>query len=397
MRPSVRLLLIFGAVALLALPAAAQYPCSFAWNSLKATNGSTYNYTTPNVAQPYQGPCMAFAIVAAMESMYELEHNNPWSNPNMSEPWIDYLTWGSSDWKLYLETQNKGVPKAACGNFAPNCTDEVWQCHLNGTIKPITQAGNCYRIDREYNESTHQWEYLVNTLSPAGMSWYYAGTVDDNLTINSANDLKGHLLNGPVVLKVDGGSNISKFRSYNTTGVSYHSFAVIGWQDVGTCTQWLIKDSWPGMAGYAYTKADPGIAGMMSSGAAEAWQLSDISYQGVTGGKVAAPGTSWPSYNLSSQCVPPPGVTGNLNCWDFGADKGGCMTLNGAMNGTSVTWQLSGQNGSLSSLGGNCAEIIGSNFTGTLTGTATDGCGRTVTKSCTFTAPPGGGGGGWGW
>lgn len=397
MRHPVRLLVACAALTLLAGPALAQYPCSFAWNALKATNGYTYNYTTPAVAQPYQGPCMAFAMVSAMESMYELEHNSPNSTPNLSEAWIDYLTWGSTDFKLYLETQGNGVPKQACGNFAPNCTDEVWQCKLNGTVKPITQAGDCFSITREYNETIHEWEYLVNSQSPSGMGWYYAGNVDDNLSISNANALKGHLLNGPVVLKVDGSSNITKFRSYNASGISYHAFTVIGWKDIGSCTQWLVKDSWPGMAGFAYTKADPGIAGMVSSGDVQAYQVSDISYQSTTGGSISPPGSSWPAYNASNQCVPPPGVNGSLNCWDFGADKGGCMNLSGAMKGYTVSWQLSGSNGSLYNTTGQCAEIIGSNFTGTLTATATDGCGRTSTKSCSFTAPPGPGGGGFGW
>ena len=144
MRHPARLLLVAGVATWLALPASAQYPCSFAWNSLKATNGSTYSFTPPAVGQPYQGPCEAFATVAAMESMYKLEHANPWASPNLSIAWIDYLTWGTSDWKLYLETQNRGVPTQACGNFAPYCTNEPNQCNLQSTVKPITQAGNCY-------------------------------------------------------------------------------------------------------------------------------------------------------------------------------------------------------------------------------------------------------------
>ncbi|MCP3960807.1 MAG: hypothetical protein GY719_23430 [bacterium] len=389
---SIRRLCLTLALGLAAAPLTAQ-PCSFAWNSLKLTNGTTKNYSTPLSGQPYQGPCMAYAVVAAMESMYEIEHDNPNSDPNMSEAWIDYLTYGLSDWRQILEVNQTGIPEDACGNFAPGCQDEQFECHLIGQVRPLTQEGSCFDISKEFNESTHVWEWVVTPQSSNGMGWYYAGSVNDNLSVQDAVDLKNHIMNGPIALVINQASNISKFGNYNTSGVSYHAVTLIGWKDIGTCTQWLIKDSWPGMPAFAYTKADPGIPTMLASGDAEAWQMSDISYQANTGGPISSPGSSWPDYNAYSQCVPPPGITGNLNCWNAGADKGGCMSASGSMNGTTVTWQISGSNGYLFNTTGSCTEIVGSNFTGTLTGTATDGCGRTVTKSCYFPRSGGPGGG----
>ena len=62
-------------LALLLSTAAMSQPCKFSWKDLILPNGSTANFTTPTVGQPYQGPCLAFAFTAAIESMYEIENN----------------------------------------------------------------------------------------------------------------------------------------------------------------------------------------------------------------------------------------------------------------------------------------------------------------------------------
>ena len=368
-------------------PAVAQ--CSFAWDELLTQTG-TENYTTGVKTQPYQGPCMAFAFVAAMESMFEIEHADPLLTPNLSEAWLDYRTWGQSDWKGILEHHQIPVPEEACGNFPPLCKDER-TCNLYGAVRPYVESGDCFDISREFNEHIHELEYVVQGASNSGIAWYRAGSVDDELNVPDTGALKEYIRDrGPVVLRIDEPANIAKFRNYNTTGVHYHALAVIGWQDIGTCTRWLVKDSWPGMAGIAYTKTDPGIPAMMASGDIRAWQVSDISYQPYTGGPILPAGTSWPNFDPSAQCVPPPALAGNLNCWDYGADRGGCMQASNPTNGISVSWQLFGSGGSLTNTTGICTEIIGTGFSGTLKGTATDGCGRTVTATCSFTGNLGG-------
>lgn len=374
--------------------ARAQTPCSFSWHRVVQNGGLYQDYTTPVTAQPYQGPCMAFAFTAAMESMYEIEHANPFLSPNISEAWLDYRMFNNDQWKLELETRQTPAPEASCGNFPALCSDERDQCPVYRQVRPIAQAGDCYNITREYDESVHQWGWDVAVRSNAGKSWYRAGSVSNNLSLQSAQDIKDRILNhGPLVLRVNGKANIEKFRAYDATNVSYHGFAVMGWKEVGTCTQWLIKDSWPGMAGMVYTRPDPGIPQLLSSGDALAWQVADVSFQSSTGGAITAAGTAWPSFNSAAQCVQPSGLGASLNCWNAGADKGGCLSASGSLKGYTVSWQLNGSGGTLAHHNDRCAEIVGSGFTGTLTGTATDGCGRTVSRSCSFTAGPGPGGG----
>ena len=364
----------------------AQGSNSFSWDAVLMNDGTVHNYTTPITSQPYQGPCMAFAFSAAVESMYEIENANPNLEPDLSQAWLDYSTWGSSapEWKG--KTEGVSFPGEACGNFPLACQHEP-DCHLLGDVEPFLEVGECFEIETVFNEPQFPIVWVVHGKSSQGVPAYRAVQVDDSLNIQTVEDLKARIVHGgPVILRINGLSNILKFRQYNqAAGVAYHAVLLIGWHETDYGIRWLIKDSWPNMGAITYTSSDPGIPEMLASGDAVAWQVSQIAYHPQFGVKTHQFGKSWPDFDPESQCFPPE-LTAELTCWDFGEDRGGCVQVPGTNGGEfTVTWELIGSGGWLVDDGFHCAEVIGSGFQGVLKATVTDSCGRTASDSCHFT------------
>ncbi len=362
----------------------AQLPCKFSWDNV-IVGENQRNFTTPASAQPYQGPCMAFAFNSAIEIMYRLEHDATTLPVSLNDAYIDYFVW---DWSKTLPADSLSIiADGDCGNFPPGCINEE-DCLMWGEVNPLILRGSCFEITREFVEydskgnPVFDWVYHANPTSSAGIDWFSVGQLEQGITFTSTNEIKSRIIDyGPLVLRVDGPA-IENFRHYGPHNAAFHGYVVLGWKDVGEGTQWLLKDSWPGDAGFFYSKTDPGIQELIDANYVTAYQVSNISKNGQAG-------TSWPEFSFEAQCPLNP-LNVSLNCWDFGADKGGCASVSGGKPPYSYQWQLTGTGGYLYQTGGNCVEIIGSQFNGMLTVTITDSLGQTAWDSCSFSGSGGG-------
>jgi len=269
-------------------------PCDFTWNNAPTTSGNKDFVTSPR-SQPYQGPCLAFAFNAAIETVYGMENNVSGSSLfSLSDAYLDYKVWHAPFYMSILNSPFKIPVKTSASsinNFAP------WSCPVNN---PNPNGCNIPRsqVLSYINHPNGQKSYSIflNTameppvwdVGDGGSLGNYVNVGNmvelDGNTIGSIDDIKTTIMNdGPIVVKVSGTQNgvhnAKKFRNYNipSAGLSYHAFAIVGWTDDD---RWVIKDSWPGMTGIVNTNQNPGIINLMNSGDVELYQVSDISYNG---------------------------------------------------------------------------------------------------------------------
>lgn len=233
-------------------------PCEFTWRAIKLPNGAMADYTSPQLlAQPYQGPCMAFALVAALESQYEIDHNRPNRNLNLSEAYIDYKvnSWDNNN-LLNVFSGNKAIPEQAAGNFTEHCNNEQ-ACDLIGPVTDCLDLGQCFEVIDTWREPGNYWDQTVQCKTcPSGMKWARGSGVQlINNNINNINDFKTKLMyDGPMILKLNGHQNTNTFYSYGAgSSLSFHAVTVIGWKEVSGGLQLHFKDSWPNSAGFKYS------------------------------------------------------------------------------------------------------------------------------------------------
>ena len=271
-------------------------PCDFTWNSAPTTTG-TKDFVTAVRSQPYQGPCLAFAFNAAIETVYGMENNVSGSSLfSLSDAYLDYKVWHSPFYLPTLNSTFKTPLKAlslSINNFAPSSCP-VNNPDLNGCTIPRSQ------ITSLINHPNGQRSYSIffNTnVEPPVWDVEDGGALGNYITVGNAveltsssitsiDDIKTTIMNdGPIVVQVSGIQNnihdATLFRNYTipSAGLSYHAFAIIGWTDDD---RWVIKDSWPGMAGIVNTKQNVGIINLMNSGSVKLYQVSTISYNGGT-------------------------------------------------------------------------------------------------------------------
>lgn len=268
-------------------------PCDFSWANAPTTNGNQ-NFVTNPRAQLDQGPCLAFAFNAAIETTYAIENNVYSSNLfSLSDAYLDYKVWNATNYLPDLNSNFK-IPLTAGGqinSFAP-ITCPVNNPNNNGCSIPRSSVldyiehpngQRSYRIFLNTNFSPPIWD--IEDGGPLGNYVTIGNAIQlSQNNINSVDDIKMKILNsGPVVVKVSGSQNgvhdAKKFRNYTitTAGLSYHAFSIIGWT---SDSRWVIKDSWPGMSGIVNTEQNVDIVNLMNTGSVELYQVSDISYNG---------------------------------------------------------------------------------------------------------------------
>ncbi len=263
-------------------------PCEFSWANAPTTSGNK-NFVTAVRSQPYQGPCLAFAFNAAIETMYGIENTKTGSNLfSLSDAYLDYKVWHAPN---YLSTLNSGfkIPLRSTNpdinSFAPSSC-KVNNPDPNGCSIPRSQVLNyinhpngqrSFMIYLDVDNSPPVWSVadggpLGNYATVGNSSQISASQINDD------DDIKNKIINdGPIVVKVDG-SKVTQFRSYSVpSGLSYHAFTIIGWTDD---SRWVIKDSWPSMAGVVNTHQNINLVSLVNSGDVEMYQVSQISYNG---------------------------------------------------------------------------------------------------------------------
>ena len=276
-------------------------PCDFSWTNAPLQAGSQ-NFVTSVKSQPYQGPCLAFAFNAAIETMYGIENSVTSSNLfNLSNAYLDYKVWNApfyipdlnSDFKIPLKSTQFGINRFAPASCPVNNPDQNGCSIKRSDIMDYIEHPNGQRSYRIYaEEPTEEGEGIpleLEWLVEDGGSLGSYAQVGNALQLSSSNfsdvdDIKIRIMNeGPIVLQVSGSQNgvhdATLFRSYTIPpeGLSYHAFTIIGWTGD---SRWVVKDSWNGMAGIAETHQNPGILSLMNSASVKLYQVSDISYNG---------------------------------------------------------------------------------------------------------------------
>lgn len=272
-------------------------PCEFSWEKVPTINGEKDFVTTPR-AQPYHGPCLAFAFNAAIETTYGIENDVSGSDLlSLSDAYLAYKVWYTHSYVPVLNTDFK-IPLAS-GDRNINSFPYFKKCRVNNPNPtecniprsqvlayinhPSGQRSFKYHLNDEI--SPPEWE--VTDGGPIGnhVTVGNAYQLDSN-TINSINDIKQKILNnGPIVLRVFGNQggihNVQKFDDYvlPPEGLSYHAFTIIGWTSDNS---WIIKDSWPGRADIYDAKPDVDLIKLLNDGYIELYQVSNISYNGST-------------------------------------------------------------------------------------------------------------------
>lgn len=68
-------------------------PCDFSWEEVNIGTAIS-NFVTPAISQPYQGPCLAYAFISAIESKFAIENNINNSNMRLATHYFDYKMHG---------------------------------------------------------------------------------------------------------------------------------------------------------------------------------------------------------------------------------------------------------------------------------------------------------------
>lgn len=276
-------------------------PCAFDWSQLRLPNGSIRNFTTEAEEQPFQGPCMSFAVTAAIEAMYEIENNRPFRNLDLSQAHLDYFVFPSPNVKPAFDGGYR-IPTSSCGNFPPRCTDEFNDCPIQSDVKEIIDYPySCFDISLRVGADWNL-EYQVEEESNQGVNWFGVSSVTAPFSVESKDELK-HLImdKGPVIVSVINSTEedyLSRFVNYHDSSeISYHAFLIIGWEDddAGN-TRWRLIDSWPGAAGYKYSRPNPGVDWLSQSSRVSFTQLEGI-YLGDS-----SPGTTPVEFDPADQC-----------------------------------------------------------------------------------------------
>uniref|UniRef100_UPI004048C976 hypothetical protein n=3 Tax=Roseivirga sp. TaxID=1964215 RepID=UPI004048C976 len=235
----------------------AQAPCRFSWKEVRLPGGGIADYTSPQIQmQPFQGPCMAFALSATLESQIEISSNNPGRDLDLSEAYLDYSFWGWDNASLLsVFDNNYAIFEEGAGNFPGYCSNEM-DCQFISDVQSCLDNGQCFDIVATFDETQHTWVNEV-ICKPCPTNLKKALGIDVvkvNASINSVDQFKMKLMNeGPMILRLNGTVAANKLSSYGSTGYSWHAVSIIGWKDVIGGVKLHFKDSWPGSANFKYS------------------------------------------------------------------------------------------------------------------------------------------------
>lgn len=192
-------------------------PTTFSWAYRHGASGTSYSYISPAKDQVIQGPCHAFASVAAVEAMAQIFYNklNAEYGLNLSE-------------RLLYNTSGTGV----------DCT-----------ASSVTNNLNYFRDYGVIDDASFQYPGTCSGEEPGSFDFrvtiprylsYSEQVLGNNL------DLKKAILDyGPMVVCLDGMDSNNHYAAWHLYGTNVpHSILLLGW-GAGT-DSWHIKDSWPG-------------------------------------------------------------------------------------------------------------------------------------------------------
>lgn len=241
----------------------AQLPCKFRWDKVKTVNGER-NFVTDTISQAFNGPCLSYAFASAIESMYMIENSTVASVTNISPAFLDIKIRPHND-KLnnYKNTLENGfkIPKRTGDNLSYHITNHFVQGINNydkvpnftrASTKCVLEGKSFITQSNEIND-TITYRTLDNCGSLVTRIYNLSLTEVKILSKNiSIEKIKETIIDhGPLVMKVKNqgrNGNLSKFRQnypkLDLDSTQYHAYTIIGWQNSGNNTKWVLKDSW---------------------------------------------------------------------------------------------------------------------------------------------------------
>jgi len=212
-------------------------PDKFTWNLRHYKNKDTlYNYISDAKNQKEQGPCGAFAAVAAVEAIAQIYFNKPGTTA------IDL-----SESNIYSNNDTCGCPGVGCGSV--------------GVITPlnlIKSSGivdeNCFEYPEEPlpvqdNRYCYRDCDCVMCDNPAYRVFIPHWDTIPNAQIADNTQLKKAIMDfGPIIVRLEGTGLGCRLHSDDPDceKTNEHTVLFIGWETKSNnITYWIFKDSWP--------------------------------------------------------------------------------------------------------------------------------------------------------
>jgi len=308
-----------------------ELPCQFSWAAVvPLSGGSPVNFTEDKSCQPYQGPCVAFSYIKAMEAQLNIKHNSACEVLDYSIPFLDYAAYFSPEAYMNVLNEGLGIPEAGCGIFPDECEDPMSQesdCHcIPALIKEQAIIPDlCFEVIPEFVDPDTTPEddeddigcrerWTIRTSPITGSRLHATNVSEIGSGLLDINELKTKIIeNGPVVLVLED-AILNDFRAYTVSALfSFHSFTIIGWEDVNeNFTIWKINDHWPGDGGAFCGIGETEIVGndaflqFVNDDDLEIYEIDDVFIEepdGVSGCQDA--GAMSFSYADQEDCEPP--------------------------------------------------------------------------------------------
>lgn len=256
----------------------AQQPDYFSWDEVRTTPTFTRSFVSSVQEQPFQGPCLSYAFVAATEIMYNISFNK--LSPNtlpLSVAYLDVKDFGATEISDYQQTlQNHGfkLPRRVfsfdenyrISSFLPSYVaydvpedDRGTYRGFVNTAKNRVDNEEHFRIENTETEPDEFWE-IDNSYSGVSILSNDYLTVGNVHQFNPADveAIKEQILtHGPLVIKV-AGNIVPNFENYSgySSSLNYHAYTIIGWEDQSSAvTKWKLMDPWPGDSKIFYSKS----------------------------------------------------------------------------------------------------------------------------------------------
>ncbi|WP_299120641.1 C1 family peptidase [uncultured Tenacibaculum sp.] len=337
-------------------------PCQFSWENVATNNGYKKFITNP-IAQPFNGPCMSYAVSSAIESMYMIEHNTTQAI-KIYPAYLDIKVW-EGEFHQYKEVLESGflIPSklgtSALKNEYISSNDRSNDPKYVGIRNPNPATGvtplKCVNEQKDFLLTSVENNGKVFNFNNCGQNiknnTYLSVTslIEINkINVVNTNYLKNLILNKPVIIKVNNTLNnntytLAKFRKDDYTHeelqkTGFHAYLLIGWENIGNQTSWILKDSWRNKSKIIKTHpsilSDNDFLSMISNGTI---QLAQV--EGVKKNNISSTSTPF-QVNPSIQC-PPFSLNGTLVVDLHYAHIGGILYSKAFINSTTLVdeWQ----------------------------------------------------------